>query len=183
MWPTATRRFQCRLATSTWADRNLPYVLIANADGSYPIQFNSEQTPLRDSRITLGSDRDAFGMPRVEVRWRMCEADIDSICRAYLLLRQHVDATGACILEFDEPGLRDAVASSVPVVGHHIGSTRMAATVHKGVVDRNCAVFDLPNLFIAGASVFPTSSHANPMLTIVALAIRLAAHLRTTIAR
>jgi choline dehydrogenase-like flavoprotein len=55
----------------------------------------------------------------------------------------------------------------------------MADSPRKGVVDRNCAVFDAPNLYIASAAVFPTNSHANPTLTIVAFAVRLAEHLRS----
>ena len=70
------------------------------------------------------------------------------------------------------------LAGSVPLGGHHIGTTRMAATARDGVVDRNCALFELPNLFVAGSAVFSTSSHANPTLTIVAFAVRLAAYLK-----
>ena len=171
------------LRRRVFAERKLPYMLVANADGSYPIEFNSEQTPLRDSRITLANTRDRFGMPRVHITWRVCDEDIDSVCRAYRLLRRNIQSIGTADLEFDDDGLRAAVAASIPVGGHHIGTTRMAATAASGVVDRDCAVFDLPNLFIAGASVFPTSSHANPTLTLVALSIRLAGHLRAQCAR
>lgn len=162
------------------AERKLPYVLVPNADGSYVLEFNAEQTPLRDSRISLNGRTDAFGMPRVHVHWRFADDDVDSICRAYRLLRDRVQASGAATLEFNDAALRDAVALSVPLGGHHIGSTRMAADPKSGVVDRNAAVFETPNLFIASSSVFPTSSHANPTLTIVAMAIRLAAHLKAT---
>jgi len=62
--------------------------------------------------------------------------------------------------------------------GHHIGTARMALTERDGVVGPDCAVFGLPNLFIASSAVFPTSGYANPTLTIVALAIRLAKHIR-----
>jgi choline dehydrogenase-like flavoprotein len=55
----------------------------------------------------------------------------------------------------------------------------MAASAATGVVDANCAVFDLPNLFVASSAVFPTGGHANPTLTIVALAVRMAAHLKS----
>jgi choline dehydrogenase-like flavoprotein len=57
----------------------------------------------------------------------------------------------------------------------------MASTPREGVVNKNCAVFELPNLFIASSAVFCTNSHANPTLTIVALAVRLAEHLRATL--
>ena len=67
---------------------------------------------------------------------------------------------------------------SVPLGGHHIGTTRMAASAQQGVVDGDCALFELPNLYVASSAVFPTSGHANPTLTIVALAVRLATHLR-----
>jgi choline dehydrogenase-like flavoprotein len=71
---------------------------------------------------------------------------------------------------------------SIPVGGHHIGTARMAATARDGVVDRDCALFELPNLYVASSAVFCTSSHANPTLTIVALAIRLAGTLKSKLA-
>jgi choline dehydrogenase-like flavoprotein len=58
-----------------------------------------------------------------------------------------------------------------------MGTTRMADDPSTGVVDSNCRVFATRNLFIAGSSVFPTGGAANPTLTIVALALRLADHL------
>jgi len=60
---------------------------------------------------------------------------------------------------------------------HHIGTTRMHPDPKQGVVDQNCRVHGISNLHVAGSSVFPTSGHANPTLTIVALALRLADHL------
>ena len=65
---------------------------------------------------------------------------------------------------------------------HHIGTTRMAASADEGVVDPDCRVHGVENLYVAGSSVFPTSGHANPTLTVVALAVRLADHLKSVIA-
>lgn len=161
------------------ATRKLPYTLIANADGSYPLEFNSEQTPLASSRITLLGERDADGLPRVRVDWRLSADDIDAACRAFRLLRETIAAHGTARLEFDDARLREQIAQSVPLGGHHLGTTRMAASASNGVVDGNCALFEVPNLFVASSAVFTTGSHANPTLTIVALAIRLAAHLRS----
>jgi choline dehydrogenase-like flavoprotein len=64
---------------------------------------------------------------------------------------------------------------------HHMGTTRMDDDKRQGVVDRNCQIHGLANLFVAGSSVFPTASRVNPTLTIVALAIRLADHLKRTV--
>jgi choline dehydrogenase-like flavoprotein len=94
-------------------------------------------------------------------------------------LRRVLQERSTCRLEFDEAALEQALGRSVPLGGHHIGTMRMAASPREGVVDRNCAVFELPNLFVASSAVFCTSGHANPTLTIVALALRLAEHLKS----
>jgi choline dehydrogenase-like flavoprotein len=163
------------------ARRKLPYTLVANADGSYPLEFNCEQTPLESSRVTLGDGVDRHGLRRVHIAWRMCDADVEAAERAFAVLRDVMSRSGNCRLEYDEEQLRERIRRVAPIGGHHIGTARMAATEREGVVDAQCAVFGLPNLYVASAAAFPTSSYANPTLTIVALAIRLAAHLKKTI--
>ena len=61
---------------------------------------------------------------------------------------------------------------------HQLGTTRMSDSSRNGVVDANCRSHEVDDLFVVGGSVFPTSGYANPLLTIVALSVRLAAHLR-----
>jgi choline dehydrogenase-like flavoprotein len=170
--------FRIRLAR-----RKLPYTLVANADGSYPVEFNSEQTPLPSSRVRLADDEDRHGLRRVRIDWRVSDEDADAAYRGFLLLRDTLASSGTCRLEFDEARLRERIKRSPPLGGHHIGTARMAATERRGVVDASCAVFGLPNLYVASSAVFPTSSHANPTLTIVALAVRLAEHLRKQLAQ
>jgi choline dehydrogenase-like flavoprotein len=72
----------------------------------------------------------------------------------------------------------DNVSSQITTSWHHMGTTRMHDDPRRGVVDRNCRVHAIENLFVAGSSVFPTGGRVNPTLTIVALAIRLAEHLK-----
>jgi choline dehydrogenase-like flavoprotein len=62
---------------------------------------------------------------------------------------------------------------------HHMGTTRMHADPRQGVVDAQCRVHGIENLFIAGSSVFPTCGADMPTITIVALALRLAEHIKT----
>ncbi len=162
--------------------RKLPYTLIANADGSYPLEFNSEQTPLESSRITLADTRDRHDLPRVHIDWRVAGDDIAAGLRAFAVLRDAIARTGSARVEFDEEELAASIRRSVPVGGHHLGTARMADGEGEGVVDGDCAVFGVRNLYVASAATFPTSSHANPTLTIVALAIRLAALLRKRLA-
>jgi choline dehydrogenase-like flavoprotein len=59
-----------------------------------------------------------------------------------------------------------------------MGTTRMHADARKGVVDAQCRVHGTDNLYVAGSSVFPSGGYANPTLTLVALALRLADHLK-----
>ncbi|PJN93755.1 GMC family oxidoreductase, partial [Amaricoccus sp. HAR-UPW-R2A-40] len=56
---------------------------------------------------------------------------------------------------------------------HHMGTTRMAADPARGVVDAECRVHGIGNLYIGGSSVFATSGHANPTYTIIQLTLRL----------
>jgi choline dehydrogenase-like flavoprotein len=163
------------------ADRKLPYTLVKNRDGSYPVEFNSEQTPQASSRVTLTSELDRDGLKRVHVDWRLQEDDVQAASRALLLLRDVMQQRSTCRLVIDEGNLLTSIRRSIPLGGHHLGTARMAATSRDGVVDANCAVFELPNLFIASSAVFRTNSHANPTLTIVALAVRIADHLKSAL--
>jgi choline dehydrogenase-like flavoprotein len=161
------------------AARKLPYTLVKNRDGSYPLEFNSEQTPQASSRIVLGDEQDRDGLRRVRVEWRLSEEDAQAAQRGFLLLQEVLRDHSDCRLEIDPAALLPALRRSVPLGGHHMGTARMASSAHDGVVDGNCALFELPNLFVASAAVFRTNSHANPTLTIVALALRLAEHLKS----
>jgi choline dehydrogenase-like flavoprotein len=164
------------------ARRKLPYTLVPNADGTYPLEINSEQRPVASNRVTLSHDLDTDGLRRVRIDWRLTEEDIDSAYRGYLLLRDTVSTLGTCTVQLDELALRDRLRRSHPLGGHHIGTARMGDSPRSGVVDPSAAVFGLPNLFIASSAVFPTSGHANPTLTIVAMAVRLAEHIRSNLA-
>ncbi|MDE2251599.1 MAG: GMC family oxidoreductase, partial [Gammaproteobacteria bacterium] len=160
------------------ARRKLPYTLVANADGSFPLEFNCEQTPLAASRVMLGGERDRHGLPRVHIDWRIDAADIAACERAWALLRAQLQRSGTCRLDYDAEALPERLRRAAPLGGHHLGTARMAASERIGVVDADCAVYTLPNLLIASSAVFPTGSHANPTLSIVALALRIAARLR-----
>ena len=137
-----------------------------------------EATPNPDSRVTLGRRRDALGVPRVEVDWRMNAEDKRGLLRLAQTLQSEFRRLGLGRLE---TYLDDAEATGWPscMIGgrHHMGTTRMHDDPKQGVVDVDCRVHGFANLYVAGSSVFPTGSYANPTLTIVALAIRLADHL------
>ncbi len=163
------------------ADRKLPYVVVRSRDGRYPLDVNAEQVPDAGNCVTLGGSRDAHGRPCLRVQWRLTEQDVDSLVRSLEVARDAFARSGCAALSLDD--LRAAAAAATPVGGHHIGTARMAATAQDGVVDADCTVHGVPNLSVAGAAVFPTCGHANPTLTAVALALRLAERLRRELTR
>lgn len=156
--------------------RRLPAILPADGLRAYHLQFQAEQVPNAQARVYLSQDRDALGMRRLVAAPRATNQDIESVVRAHQLLDQRLRATGIGVLDFDDDKLRAAVTRSTARVNsaaHHLGTTRMATDPADGVVDSNCRVHGVANLYVAGGSVMPTSGHANPTLTIVALALRL----------
>lgn len=158
--------------------RRVPSLLLGSRSNEYYLYFQSEQIPDRNSRVTLDDARDAFGMPRLRLDFRVSSQDHDSVLHVHRLIDDELRRQGCGSLVYlgDDP--RDQVQEAKAVLGHHIGTTRMSGAGSQGVVNPDCRVHGLSNLFVASSSVFPTSSHANPTLTIVALAIRLADHLK-----
>lgn len=147
-------------------------------EDAFHVMHWMETTPRRDNRVTLDSQTDALGMNRVRLHWNLSPDDIATMRRTYSLVGEALGRAGIGRLkvEFDE-----GATSFGPSQGwgcHHIGTTRMHDDATQGVVDRDCRVHGVANLFIAGSSVFPTSGAANPTLTLVALALRLADHVK-----
>ena len=148
-------------------------------DATFHLRIDSEQLPDRESCLTLSPERDAYGLPRVRVRWRVSELERRTVRRTREFLAEELEARGVGTLEqtadaFDD----DAPWSEAKGDSFHMmGGTRMAKDARDGVVDPEGRVFAVENLFVAGASVFPTGGMANPTLTLVALALRLGDHL------
>lgn len=142
---------------------------------------SSEQQPNRDSRITLGSKRDALGMQEVVVDWRVLPEDR---INAVGTLRRFATEIGRAGFGRFRPAWSDPAAWPADLYGneHHMGTTRMHRDPTLGVVDKNCLVHGMANLYVAGSSVFPTGGSNNPTLTIVALTLRLADHLKEKLA-
>lgn len=133
-----------------------------------------EQAPDPNNRITLGDQLDPNGQRKVQIHWRFTERDQQSVLRARALLQEEFAQAGLGTITYTKELLTSP--SSV----HPIGGTRMNNNPRFGVVDENCKVHNVGNLYIASSGVFPTSGYANPTLTVVALACRLADHIKQT---
>ncbi|MDR6758897.1 choline dehydrogenase-like flavoprotein [Mycoplana sp. BE70] len=166
-----------------FAKRRLPILLPRKEDlnNRFGLVYQTEHLPNPDSRIVLHSERDAFGVPRAEARIAFTDLDVRTIIATHALVREQFRRSGAGELVYGEKALEQQVRARLRMfdtMAHHVGTTRMSKEPAAGVVDENCRVHGIGNLFVAGSSVFTTSSHANPTFMIVALALRLAEHLR-----
>jgi len=144
----------------------------------------TETVPNRASRVRLGEQLDAFGQRRVVLDWRIGQQESRSIARTLEIIGAEIGRSGLGRLRLnfdpDTPVEWGTEMTTAPHPGlHHMGTTRMHPDPSRGVVDEHCRVHGIANLFIAGSSVFPTYGHANPTLTIGALALRLADHLKS----
>jgi choline dehydrogenase-like flavoprotein len=138
-----------------------------------------EQAPNPENRVVLGPDADRLGTPRPHVRTRWTEVDLRSARRTLQLLSDHFAALGlGRVVHGGELELHGSGG-----MHHHLGTTRMHVDERCGVVDPDGRVHGVGNLYVTGGSVFPTGGYANPSLTIAALAIRLADHVRTVALR
>ncbi len=154
--------------------------MASRIDGEPPLLAGcflmAEQFPNPDSRITLTRQKDALGMPRVQLDWTYAAADFDGLEKTAAHFGDALGAHGKG--RFCWPAERKTLVAICTASRHHIGTTRMHANPRQGVVDPDGKVHGVANLHIAGSSVFPTSGIANPTLTILALAMRLADHLK-----
>jgi choline dehydrogenase-like flavoprotein len=147
--------------------------------GRVDLDMMSEQLPSLTSRVMLSQQVDALGMPRAQVDWRIGTMEREAAIYLGHAVNEYLAHAGMPTAE-----LRDWVRERRPEdavfcdSAHPSGTTRMAEDEASGVVDETAKVHGLENLYIAGASVFPTAGHANPTMMIVALALRLADKLR-----
>lgn len=147
----------------------------------FQLKTRIEQAPNPDSRITLTSERDGLGMPRAQLHWELTPLEKYSIRTLYELIGQEAGASQVGRIRLMDY-LRDPNDHSWPAFTsggwHHMGTTRMSDDPSTGVVDPNCKLHGVSNLFIAGGSCFVTAAAPNPTLTITALSLRLSDHLK-----
>jgi choline dehydrogenase-like flavoprotein len=133
--------------------------------------WHAAQTPNPDSRVTLIQDRDSLGLRKIKLSWRVKDEDFRGFERAIRAFAKIVGQEGVGRVKITYSGEQRWKGSEYGQ--HHLGTTRMASNSKDGVVDRDCKVFGVNNLYIGSGSVFPSIGFANPTLTIVALAARI----------
>lgn len=160
----------------------LRYVMARLREGVHPaihvIRMRNfmEMEPDPDNRVVLSDEKDVYGQAMPSVYHQTTELDRNSLITLHQALATEVRQMGL-------GELSSTLASCDPWpitydASHHLGTTRMGIDPATSVVTPDCRLHSIENVYMAGSSVFPTSGCANPTFTIVALAIRLAEHLR-----
>jgi choline dehydrogenase-like flavoprotein len=151
---------------------------------SFEITLRLEQAPNPLSRVTLDTEKDELGVPRANLNWAFTDMERKSARKILEIFGQQVGIAGIGRVELRED-LRDDKETHMPSTTsggwHHMGTTRMNNDPQKGVVDSNCQIHGIGNLFVAGSSCFPNGAAVNPTFTIVALSLRLSDHIRDLI--
>jgi choline dehydrogenase-like flavoprotein len=143
----------------------------------FGLDAHFEQTPRPDNRVTLSDTLDGEGLNRVHLHWTLGELEERTVLRTIDILDDELRVAGIGWIR-NKPSAA-AFRRHVGVTHHHMGTTRMHSDPLHGVVDEDCKVHGISNLFIAGSSVFPTGGAATATMTLVTLAIRLADHVKT----
>jgi choline dehydrogenase-like flavoprotein len=150
--------------------------LFESVTRQFRFSLSTEVLPDPDNRVTLSEKHDADGLPRPRISFRVGAYTRSAFAPALNVIAEMVDAMKATIVEED--------ASIDPKhysgAGHVMGGCRMGASAADAVTDANCRRFDHPNLYIAGAALWPTCGTANPTLTVAALSLRAADHIAST---
>jgi choline dehydrogenase-like flavoprotein len=164
------------------ADRKFPSIIVRPKTNLYSLDFHAEQRPNAQSRVSLVAETDALGMPRLHIDWRYLPGDRDTVERALALLAGEFTRTQVGRFEYNPASVEAEMTRYGAYGGHHIGTARMGTNPADSVVNLDCNVHGVDNLYIASSATFPTSSQANPTLTVVAMALRLADHLKRRLA-
>jgi choline dehydrogenase-like flavoprotein len=160
------------------AKRKFPSIIVKSTAGHYSLDFHAEQEPSASSRVNITMQRDELGLARLLVDWCYTQGDVQTVRKAVQLFAQDIAQSGIGVFEYDPHTIELEMSRYGAYGGHHLGTARMGADRRTSVVNSDCRIHGVRNLYVAGGAVFPTSSQANPTLTIVALALRLANHLR-----
>jgi choline dehydrogenase-like flavoprotein len=146
----------------------------------YSFVARTETAPDPANRVMLAEQRDALGQQRARLHWQPDGIARVTVAKTMMLVAAEFGRLGVGRIRLNELLLEDDMRwnENLSWFGHHMGTTRMSETARTGVVNPDCRVHGLANLYIAGSSVFPTCGYANPTLTILALSLRLADHLK-----
>jgi choline dehydrogenase-like flavoprotein len=142
------------------------------------MNIDLEQPGTAKNRIRLSENRDALGLSKAIVDWRIGDREYQSATKFARIMRQELEAAGFAPVEWT-PGLLEGARPRMADTYHAMGGLRMGADPRSSVVDRDLKVHGIENLYVASCAVYPSGGSSNPTFTLMALTLRLADHLAT----
>jgi choline dehydrogenase-like flavoprotein len=122
----------------------------------------NELLPHADNRVTLAPDKDRWGLPVARMDYSLSDNDKRNMSYSTRVITDILHAAGA----------QDVL--TIQRFAHLVGGARMGTRPEDSVVDADHRIWGTPNVYACDGSVCPTQGSANPALTIMALASRLA---------
>jgi choline dehydrogenase-like flavoprotein len=151
---------------------------------AYQLFTRMEQAPNPESRITIDTEKDALGMPRAKLHWQLTAVEKNSLRMISTIIGREAGRVSMGRVKMYDYLQDDKDESWPSFTGggwHHMGTTRMSDDPAQGVVNSNCKIHNISNLYVAGASCYVTAGAVNPTLTLISLTIRLSDHLKQKI--
>lgn len=139
-----------------------------------------EQEPLEFSRIGLSDETDEFGQKKALIDWNISKLTWKTAVKSSFAMKNELEKLGfgKVTIYPDIDFNNNNWINLLSDVNHHMGGCKMSSNSSQGIVNTNLQVWNMPNLFVCSSAVFPTSSHSNPTLTILALGARLVKYLK-----
>ncbi|OEC35132.1 Choline dehydrogenase [Pseudomonas cuatrocienegasensis] len=173
----AIKDFFKNIACEIGVADKVDFIAKFNCPGDGLISTLIEQVPNQKSRVSLLDERDGLGVRKANLHWELSPEDRKTIKTLGLEVAKRFSEAGLGFVKLHENIYDIDLPLEVNPHAHHMGTTRMAETAEYGVVDKNCKVFGVDNLYVAGSSIFATGGACNPTMPILQLALRLADHL------
>jgi choline dehydrogenase-like flavoprotein len=146
---------------------DLTGVEVTNA-GFASMGWGVRKRPRFEDCVTFSdADVDAWGMPRLSIRYELTSTEEAELAQALTELKRAASALGTYV-----PGCEPRKMPAGTSI-HYMGSVRMGDDGGEAsVCDSHSRVWGFRNLFVGGNGVIPTANACNPTLTSVALAAR-----------
>lgn len=166
-----------RLSCSLGITDHVQFLYSHDCVGDGIVTSLCEQFPNKSSYVALTNESDRLGLKRIKLNWQLSEADMYSIRTSAVSMAEEFAQNNLGRVKLSSFITNESEKIPVTHHAHQMGTTRMSSSEKDGVVDENCKVHGIKNLYIAGSSVFPTGGGGNPTMPLLQLTFRLAEHL------